>query len=272
MKIICPVDLKPASMNALDFAVKQAKQQTAELLLLHAVPETTLVTKEDFTPDSVLKAASEVDQILDKLCTQIYQQDGIKARYVISADELSSAIAAMEGQYEKCMVIMGTDGANELKKYVFGSNATEVIEKVQMPVLVIPSDYEEQEIKHLVYATNYQPGDDESITQLLGMADLLGANVTILHISNKPDPEYKDIFQAYQDYVFSEFYYDFQLKIEQVNAKDTAEGLIDYMSEHNGDVLAMLTHKRGFFKEMFHDSLTRKMALIAEYPILVFHR
>jgi len=91
-------------------------------------------------------------------------------------------------------------------------------------------------------------------------------------VSHSGNPAKLDVFKSYQDYVYEEFYYDLNVKLEQVVYDDVEQGILDYMAKNKGDMLAMLTKHRGLLGQITHESLTRKLALLAEYPQLVFHK
>jgi nucleotide-binding universal stress UspA family protein len=272
MKILCPVDLKDASLNALNYAGSLAQKMQVDLSLLHAVPASSLSKDEGMVTDAVLGREQEVARMLEKISGEVNQQFQVNCDFLIEKDSLVKAInnTAEAGNYG--LVVMGTAGADNLSRHFFGTHTVEVLEKVNVPLLIVPADFYQSDIRKIVYATNYQEGDDQSIVQLINFADTLQAELTILHVSDKGKPANMETFEAYRDFISERFYYNIPLKIEQVSYSDVEEGLLNYMQQNQTDLLAMLTRKRGYFGEMFHESLTKKMALLAEYPLLVFHQ
>ena len=271
-KILCPVDLKEASLNALNYAASFCRQTAGELTIYHAVTEAVLVDREDLMTDELYEKKVDAEEGLNKICQDIRNNFNVPCNFVAEITALEEGISNFAKKREFDLVIMGTKGANKLSKYILGSNSVHVIDKLDCPVLVVPAEYYNTEIQNIVYATNYEKGDDESITELLGIANELGAKLTILHVSQSGNPSKLDVFKSYQDYVYEEFYYELNVKLEQVVYDDVEQGILDYMEKNNGDMLAMLTKHRGLLGKITHDSLTRKLALLAEYPLLVFHK
>lgn len=272
-KILCPVDLKGASLNALNYAASFCRQTASTLTIYHAITEAVITdNRDDLLPDEVLEKKSEAEQAIDKICRETRENFSISCNYVLENANLADGIANISKKEEYGLIIMGTKGANKLSKFVTGSNTVNVIDQIDCPILAVPADYYNAEIQNIIYATNYQKGDDESITELLGIANMLGAKLTILHVSQSGHPAKLEVFKTYQDYVYEEFYYDLDVRLEQVVYDDVEQGILDYMEKNNGDMLAMLTKHRGLLEQITHESLTRKMALLAEHPILVFHR
>ncbi|WP_020526721.1 universal stress protein [Flexithrix dorotheae] len=272
LKILCPVDLGEASLNAINFAGNFTRKLGGSLTLFHAVPEANLITREDFASNELLEMQNKAMETLEKVCTETSKEFAIDCDYIVELDTLNHGITKVAKSREIDLILMGTKGVQNVAEYLGGSNTVHVMEHADIPVLAIPAEHYKSEINNIVYATNYQVGDDESLTQLLHFANSLDCRLTIIHVSHKGNPAKLEIFKSYRDYVFDEFYYDLDVKIEQVVYDDVEEGLREYMRVNNGDVLAMLTHHRNFFQEVFHTSMTRKMTLLAEYPVLVFHK
>lgn len=272
MKILCPVDLQEASLNAINYAGDLAKRIGIPLTLMHVVPEATLIRQEAFTSDELLRLEGKAEELLEKICHETGNQFDILCDYLIEKVDLGGGVAKIAAQYGYGLIVTGTNGANEIGKYLFGTNAMDIIENTRIPVIVVPADHYDTRVDHIVYASNYQEGDHENITQLLDLANSLNASVTILHVSTEENPTSIDMFEAYSDFIFDKFYYTVPLNIEQIVHKHPVQGIMEFMQKNGGDLLAMLTHHRNFFENAFHKSVTKQFAMIAEYPIMVFHR
>ena len=272
MKILCPVDLREASLNAINYAGDLAKRIGAPLTLVHVVTEATLIRQEAFASDELLRLEAKAEVLLENICQETHTQFGVPCDYLIEKADLGGGVANIAAHYGYGLIITGTNGANQLDKYVFGTNAMDIIENTRIPVIVVPADHYDTRVDHIVYASNYQEGDHENITQLLNLANSLNASVTILHVSSEDNPTSYEMFEAYRDFIFDKFYYTVPLNIEQIVHKNPVQGIMEFMQKNGGDLLAMLTHHRNFFENTFHKSVTKKFAMIAEYPIMVFHR
>ena len=55
-----------------------------------------------------------------------------------------------------------------------------------------------------------------------------------------------------------------------IDATDEEEALAHFIENYRIDILAILTHKRNFFQELFTYSMTKKMAYHLKVPILAF--
>jgi nucleotide-binding universal stress UspA family protein len=271
MKILCPIDLHDASLNAINYAGELAKRVGAPLILLHAVPEATLIRQEAFASDDLLQMESRAGDLLENICIKTRKQFHIQCDFLMEKSELAEGVAKVAREENISLIVTGTSGTDQLEKYVFGTNTVNIIENTRVPVIAVPADHFDTRLDHIVYASNYQTGDHESVTQLLQLANMLNAAVTILHISSKENPVSLEMFEAYKDFIFDKFYYNIELHIEQLKHPDPAAGILEYVRTYGADMIAMLTHHRSFFEGLFHPSVTKKLARVAEHPLMVFH-
>ena len=50
---------------------------------------------------------------------------------------------------------------------------------------------------------------------------------------------------------------------------DVAEGVDDYVNANGVDLLAVIRHEYGFFEGLFHRSVSRKLSMYVDCPMLV---
>ena len=56
-----------------------------------------------------------------------------------------------------------------------------------------------------------------------------------------------------------------------VHDKEVLNGIEQFVRDQKVSVLAMITHKLNLFERIFHKSITKRMTLHAEIPLLVMH-
>ena len=95
----------------------------------------------------------------------------------------------MQRQNQVELIIMGTQGASGLKKTIIGSITSRIIEKSDIPVLVVPEKYELKDPREIVFATNYHCNDRPALSFTLSIAKVFNASVTVLHINTDDNIE-----------------------------------------------------------------------------------
>ena len=56
-----------------------------------------------------------------------------------------------------------------------------------------------------------------------------------------------------------------------IKSNDVEDSILDFIKLHRIDLLAVAKHKRGFWDSLFHSSLTKKLAMHINIPLLVLH-
>ncbi|NJN77115.1 MAG: universal stress protein [Saprospiraceae bacterium] len=178
-------------------------------------------------------------------------------------------IVRMSQKQKFDMIIMGTEGAEGVGKWLFGSHAASVVSRAVCPVLIIPNEAKYQPIKRIAYATNFEDLNDNVIEDLLGWVGKFDAKLYFVHVAAKG--EYIDSEQYANMAEISELaerYQNVHFKILYENS--ILDELEDYVEDEKIDMMVMVTHRYPFFKRLFNPSLTKQMTFETEIPLLVY--
>lgn len=144
-KILCPVDFSAASRDALQFAADLARQTRAELVVLHVLGETPLLSAYSGLPEttSVAGAEAAAKKELEGLLAGELLADLTARAKVASASSAGGAIdraileqATAEGAD---LIVMGKHGRSALDYLFFGSVTDRVTRRATCPVVVVPA-------------------------------------------------------------------------------------------------------------------------------------
>lgn len=146
-----------------------------------------------------------------------------------------------------------------------------LVEHVNCPVLIVPDNIEQSEMRNVVYATNYNPEDIQSLKHLsFFMKKSENFHLTIMH--NEPDFNYREKLKwnGFQNVVQKEIGTD-NIDFALIKDKDFISGLDKFASESNPDLLVILNEKKGFLKDLFTKSNTKNVLTHFDKPLLVYH-
>jgi nucleotide-binding universal stress UspA family protein len=131
-RILHPTDLTEISDNALAAAINLAKQNHADLLLVHALPPPTPIYEIE---SSVRPEAEEALAKLLKRVTDV----GAKAKRVLikGSAPVSNNIARCARFFGADLIVMGTRGRTGISRWLVGSHASRVIARAHCPVMVV---------------------------------------------------------------------------------------------------------------------------------------
>ncbi len=268
MKFLIPTDFSKLSIVAVHYALELSKKLDAQIVLLKvvnlsAVPRTQLFVKAE--ERMVDDAKQDSIQLINKIKTEHKGKLNIGYK-VICGYPVEDVVTNFAHHNNFDLIIIGTKGASDLTKVLIGSNATAVINKSDIPVIIVPEFGRFNSIKNIVYATNMWDLDTE-IKTLIPLAIIFNSNIHILHVispsSNKKiDPELMlaSIKKKYSKITF------------HVSINDNiAVGIDEYVADIKADMLAMFTHEVTFFEKLFGKSVTREMAFHTSIPLLTFN-
>jgi len=163
------------------------------------------------------------------------------------------------------MIIMGTTGDSGTIKKWFGSVSTKVMNESPCPVLLVPEKARYKGLKNILYTYDNIELDKALIDQMVEFSKRYDAKLHLIHVDDveSPNPGY------YLEELFKEKYPNHKIKISSVYHHDVIEAIDKYAVENEIDIIAMGTKNRSFFDRIFHESMTQKMALHTELPLLI---
>ena len=131
-RVLHPTDLTAISDNALAAAVRIAKQNQAEILLVHALPPPTPIyeIESSFRP--------EAEEALARLLIRV-TGIGVKAKRVLikSSAPVSNSIVRCARFFGADLIVMGTGGRTGIFRWLAGSHASRVVAHAHCPVMVV---------------------------------------------------------------------------------------------------------------------------------------
>jgi len=273
--IIIPTDFSSNSETALNFGMVIARQQQAQLILLHtfelpysagAVPFEVLQTEKE----EYLKKGH---QQLEQLGRKIEHAGGLKYSYIIEEGMPADCIIETARKRNADLIIMGSKGKTNVGNVLFGSVTTAVIEKADCPVLAIPEGTKiSKPIKQVAYATNFLSSDLSAINTLVKVAVPMDASITILHVDGDEDHPENAVkkMNEYMNRLTKAFGFN-RFSFEILNGDDVESELRKYVSDGKTDMLVVSTRYRNFFGRLLGESVTKQLAGKLTVPMIAFH-
>jgi nucleotide-binding universal stress UspA family protein len=276
-KILIPTDFSNEANVALDFATELAKKNKFFIKLVHVYeyPMATAYTSLDVGgPDPIeskfaAEAMKKNKSLLEKLVQKV-QESGVQVEselkvgnpFINVSNELES-----EG-YE--LVIMGSKGATGLEEILVGSNTEKVVRHAKCPVICLKTAVHVEDIKSIVFASNFKKVDNNLIRHLKQLQELFEAKIHFVRVNSlnnfEPDVYAKKRMHAWmKDQLFDN--YDVRI----YNDIGEEDGIIHYAEEIGADMLALGTHGRTGFGHLFSGSLAEDVVNHAKRPIWTYH-
>ncbi len=286
-RILVPVDFSGISFDACRFAVSLAAKYKAEVKLLHIFynPAIDVSPYADhyYYQIKLVESLREIEKsarenmlkLQHKLKTWCINEDLALVRVTakllngFSTDE----ILEYSKTYRPALIVMGTRGLTLNNYKAFGRVTNTIIENSEVPVLALPAGTIKsiEEIKSLMYATDFDPSDYSVLNRLIQMLAPFNIKIHCVHISfveKKPWDSVK--LDELKEHLSTE-YEGVDICFNNLVSDNIVTGIETYIRDNNIDALAVTTHKRSLLEKIFIPSVSHKIYSETGKPLLVFN-
>jgi nucleotide-binding universal stress UspA family protein len=271
---LIPTDFSSNAKNALNYAVELCKKEAAKILIVNAYKIDLEVAgnDRDQLENELARVKKVADDKLAYLCSNTLKNSGITCEYVSREGYMIDVIVDIIKEKQIDLVVMGTKGANDFAGAILGSNTVKVISAAVCPVIAVPDGAPFKPIKKITYATAYHHSDIRVIKKIVEMAKLFNAQINVMHVPEVGETaeESKSEMESFMNSVTAKIDYS-SISFQIYDGEDTESALEDYIESEATDILVMSTHHRSFFDKLFGTSVTKRLALHNQIPLLAFH-
>lgn len=280
--IIVPSDFSKNSTVALRYAIQLCKISKLDLIVFHAShisayalsaasteEQMTLLLQEDET-SKMEKLQDQVNKAYKYLnVAKIPAGTRLLVQYSPMVVERTLELATKQ---KASMIIMGTHGATGINKFFFGSNASVMISKSDIPVLAIPENYKWNAPKDILFASDLENMGKE-LKLLLPFAISTKANIRVLYLDYGLDADDKKMKKALEA-IKASGYKKIKLELQKVSIEDTlVSQLKKQIAKNKPDILVMFTRERTMWDRLFgKGSKTEDMSTSLSTPLLTYKK
>lgn len=273
-KILFPTDFSEVATNAFVHALEFAKIVQAELVILHTFelpiydnqffPENYAVIYDSLELSQFEMFKDEIPKL--RVIAEERHLSNIKMSHRLMDGDLLHNIKKSIKEDNIDFVIMGTSGATGWDAFFMGTNTGSVMSGIDVPMLCVPAEAKFKKIEIIGFTTRFRPKDKKALKMVLNIAKKTKAKVKCLYVKTSNSDVSNDTIANWEK-EFSNEPIDFYV----VMSEEVKETILDFIMYKEVDMLTMLTYKRGFFEGIFKPSLTKKIAINNEIPILAIH-
>jgi nucleotide-binding universal stress UspA family protein len=270
-RILCPTDFSDIAHGAIAYAAKLAQTMSCDLTLLN------VQSMFDLTPVELVRGKeltiAGAKQQLEAQSMEVTKAFKIScyAEVEPSFRKLSSVIHDKAKSYD--LIVMGSDGPDDLYQFFSGSNTYNAIVKSETPVVLVPAGYVYSEIRTIAYAFDYLKEKSLPLSRLVPIIHALKCNLTVLQVTGKVyTREAEEDLKELQFIIRNLYGDDLNYKYDTIHSSEIAEAINSYMIQNQPDALALCSVHRNLVEEIFHKSIIKNISGICSYPLFVFHQ
>ncbi len=275
--ILVPTDFSQAAKGAFQFALDLAELQGGKVKAINVYhPEFDQETK--WLDSSFLDGVSFAKDRLSNFVKDGLSAGGggvavaTKVEQEVVTGFAVDEILELSKQKGLDMIVMGSTGERGFLEKLFGSVSTNVTQRAECPVMLVPNGVQFHGFKHIMYASNYEAAERPTLHKLVDVANAFNADIHFVHVAEDGDSKtYQEIESKLFNVLFNGSDPSFAFNLTKIEGQSVVDGLNDYALKHDIDLVVMVCPHRKFWEQLFHKSVTKAMALNTKLPILVLH-
>lgn len=278
-KILVPTDFSPTADNALRYAMWLASQLDADIHILHIVfPVVEAIDAPGamaaFVSEQIKTAKTMLQLQVDRVTTQV----NIAHEYTIlpnidSDIRTGSVISQITDCVEEAsvdLIVMGTQGEHSLLERILGSTSSAIVRRANCPVLVVPSQVQEEKLDVITYASDLSGTEPFQIWETRNILAPLNPALKMFHVCTPDeDPNSRKLQELKQFFTESEFIHPISFCTAKAEKSQIAAAINQYVKQQGTDLLIMFRPDRSLLEHLLHHSVTRDIVLSTEVPVLV---
>jgi nucleotide-binding universal stress UspA family protein len=268
--ILIPTDFSNNAENAIVYAMNLFLGQKAKFILFNAyqVPDSLsmLISVADLVKAEAEKnLANEYKKLQNEFS---FKNEHVEL--VTAQGSLDRVIDDVIKKHKIDMIVMGTKGADNIKTAIMGSNTSKIIKKANCPVLAVPNEANQIAPTNILFAADFSKLNELVILDpLKDIAVRFKSNIDVLYV--KPGNKSCSVDQAEMRAKIDNYFGDISHTYFCEQNDYVTEEIEKYIRWRKSTLLVMIPGKNNLFDDVFHRSITNKMANNTEIPLLAIH-
>jgi nucleotide-binding universal stress UspA family protein len=289
-RIMVPVDFSDSTPRICDYAYNMAVKFHADILLFHTYFASAIETvpfSDSYTYNATVvevlaevekNAQKKIEELKDYLTARVEKDkiDGVEIDIALSGGIASSEIISMTKSYKPDLLVMGSRGETAGTSNLLGSVVSSIIDNIEVPMLILSDRGENpelDEIKEVMYATDFDKADFKAIATLKYITEPFFMNIHCVHFekdNNEEHPLEEHRMGILRKYLKRSLGDD-TVHCQVCVMEDKMKGIESYVQDHNIGMIAIMARKHNLLERLFFGQMSRKLFVKTHMPILIFH-
>ncbi|NOQ72555.1 MAG: hypothetical protein GQ574_11165 [Crocinitomix sp.] len=262
MKLLIPTDYSHNSLKAFSFLYKLYQASDADYVFLNVqnARHAGSMLSLDLNHELIHKSNVKMDELIKKVRADY---PGIQVSGIVTAGTLIDSVVEKISEFSIDSVAIGTKGENTSSHKLIGSSALELIGYCTKPLFVVPNEADLKATENIMLAADFdKEPDPKTYDVLLDICYQNNCHLDVLHVA-KPNTKHfseKDIPFNTESLKYT---------LTERNDADVEYAIMGFLENNDIDLITTVRSKGGFIHDLFHSSLTKKLSMHSEIPMLV---
>ncbi len=278
-KILVPFDFSEQAQNALDFSTGMAgKFDNIHIEVLHVIEVPTSsgfgtmggsemmpeIENQIFFIELMKRRKDQMAELED-----LYEGKSFSFSTKIKLGNAFKNISTSIAEESPDLVVIGSKGVGGLEEIIIGSNTEKVVRNANCPVLTIKGKTNPNDIKKIVFASDFKEGESEIAARMKRLQFVFDAELYFVIVNTPGNFETsRESIRRINTFVKT---YGFEnVKAEIYNSATEESGIIEFAEDINADLIAMATHGRTGFIHLITGSIAEDVVNHSSRPVWTF--
>ena len=269
--LLVPVDFKPESITALDYAIKIADTIEADIHLLYVIEIESPLLKMVLTEEQrglILEGARKKQEALSleksagfrgTICTRV-AQGKIYKKIVESAVESKADL-----------IVMGRKDSSDMVKNFTGTNTLHIIRESNIPVITLKKEITGTGCKHILLPLDLSKQVIKQVCNSIKIAQLLSASVSILSVLTVDSANLEIRYSTRLNEIrtlFEEYSIPCKYTLIKKTNPDLQKIFNKQAREVGADMIIIMTQQELNFTQFFIGSTAQEVINKSDRPVL----
>lgn len=269
--VLLPTDFSDNAWKAASYAANLYRGIPCRFVMIHAYYTSGIILEVDISK-YISTMIKDINRQMTSVQRAFEEFDHHPETTIETVSRYGVAANVIDDQAKNNfadMIVMGIKGNSNISNVAIGSTAIEVISDVKCPVICIPERAEITPPEHIMLATDYNNVTNlKKLLVLKEIAEMHNSGISIVHVKEEvkvPVAVEDELEPLVLHNFFGETVHEYFE--EQEDAVEV--GILNFAHRKNVDLIVLLNRDRTFWDGLFHRSITKKVELQSDVPLLV---
>ncbi|MBO0593465.1 universal stress protein [Cellulophaga sp. E16_2] len=276
-RILIPTDFSKNAHNAINYALELYKRESCEFFILHSYYLTGYSKNNLLSPEPTDKKLNEVKELAEINMVKLKDQQRFNAgnnnhtfHFLNEFGSFNDVLKKVVEKEDIELILIGSEGGQDDKKIIQGSNAVNTMEKVRnCPVFEIPDTVTFKNPNEIVFPTSFKTHyKEKELATLIEISQLTNAPIRILYIQK--DKEFSKQ-QAENKELLNQILGATSFTHHVLYSSNLQEGVRCFFQSRESEMIAFINKKHNFFGSIFSNPMVKDLGNNPSIPVLALH-
>lgn len=271
--IVTPTDFSAISLNAVNYAADLACVICTDLSLIHVCPIPLALSEVPVPAYSITELVADAGEQMKLLKEKIMYRTGerIKINTEVKQGDVVSGIDDYCASVNPYAVVMGTESAGVLERFLHGGKTISAMRKLSWPLIVVPPDVKFASLRKIGLACDLKKvAETIPVKEIKSLVKEFQAEFHVLHVSTESGNSFRDETVKESGWL-QDILGELNPQYHFINDTDIEKAVNEFAEKNNLDLLIVIPKKHNLISKIFKHSHSKRLVLHTHVPVMAIH-